>query len=131
MDKERGKQERGGISGAAVVGLIAVAILGGALALVAWYGARPHPTPIGYILEHVREFDGNAVTVEGTVDSPLNLGGLLKVFDLSDKSGTIKVVTKRGLPKSGETVMVKGLVREVFNVAGMNMTVIMEPQEEK
>lgn len=121
----------GGISGAAVVGLIAVIILGSALAFIAWYSTRPHPTPIGYVLENVRTLDNTAVTIKGTVENPLNLAGLLKVYEVVDPSGRIKVVTKKGLPSSGEQVIVNGLVREVFNVGGVNMIVITELQDEK
>ncbi len=124
-------ERRGGISGAAVVGLIAVIILGGALAFIGWYSTRPHPTPIQYVLDNVRTLDGTVVTVHGKVENPLNLAGIIKVYEVVDASGRIKVVTKRGLPNGGEQIIVVGLLREVFNVAGVNMTVIMEPQEPK
>lgn len=124
-------KRRAGLSGAAVIGLIAVIILGGALAFIGWFATRPHPLPIKSILDNVRQYDGQAVTVQGTVENPLNLAGLLKVYELADPTGKITVVTKRGLPTEGQKIIVSGILKEMFNIAGMSKTVIMEPEEGK
>jgi hypothetical protein len=123
-------KQHGGVSSAVVIGLIAVLILGGALAFIGWYSTQPHPKPIKYLLDNVRTLDQTAVTIQGTVENPLNLV-LIKVYDVVDPSGRIKVVTKRGLPGSGEKIVVNGILHEVFSVAGVNMTVIMELQDTK
>jgi hypothetical protein len=130
-DNANKAERRGGISGAAVVGLIAVIVLGGALAYIAWLTTLPHPTPIKVILDNVRQYDGQAVTVQGTVETPLNLAGLLKVYEVTDPTGKITVVTKRGLPPAGQKIIVSGILKEMFNIAGISKTVIMEPEEGK
>jgi len=115
----------------AVTGLIVVIVIivAAALAFVAWKTIQPQPTPIGEILGDLRTYDGQFVTVHGEASNPLNLL-LFKGYDVTDDSGTIKVVTDRGLPKVGETVTVQGQVKEVFNFNGINMTVIYEPAED-
>ena len=55
----------------------------------------------------------------------------VKAFDLSDDTGTIKVVTQRGLPAIGDTLTVTGEVHEVFNVGDVNMTVLVELAENR
>ncbi len=107
----------------AVVLLIALA------GLIAWFaikGLKPRATPIGDILADLRSYDGKVVTIEGEASSPMNLL-LLKYYEVSDDSGSIMVVTERGLPAVGEEVRVDGVVHEVFNLGGVNYTVIMEP----
>ncbi len=125
MTEEQQPRRRGNPT--LVVGIIVVVVIvvGGILAYVAWQAIEARPTPIGDILADMRTYDGQPVTVRGEVASVLNILGL-KAFDLDDGSGTIKVVTQRGLPQQGETVTVSGVVNEMFNVGGMNMTVILE-----
>lgn len=125
MTEEQQPRRRGNPT--LVVGIIVVVVIvvGGALAYFAWRAIEERPTPIGEILADLRTFDGALVTVRGEVTSVLNILGL-KAFDLADGTGTIKIVSQRGLPQQGETVTVSGEVNEMFNVGGISMTVILE-----
>ncbi|MBN2081185.1 OB-fold nucleic acid binding domain-containing protein [bacterium] len=124
------KQQPRRLNTAAITGVVVIVliIVAAGLAWLAWRTIEPPPTPIGTVLNDLRTYDGQGVTVAGTVENPLNLLGL-KTYDLTDDSGTIRVVTERGLPKAGDEIHVTGMVSEVFNVAGVNMTVIMETAE--
>lgn len=114
-----------------VTGLIVVIVIivAAVLAYFAWRTIEAAPTPIGDILGDLRTYDGQLVTVRGKVSNPLNVM-LMKAYDVEDDSGTIKIVTERGLPKVGDLVTVQGQVRELFNFNGVNMTVIYELAEE-
>jgi hypothetical protein len=131
MSSEKQQNAKPRVNRQAVTGLIVVIVIVVALALAytAWKTAQPRPTPIGDILGDLRTWDGQLVTVRGEASNPINLL-LFKGYDVSDDTGTIKVVTDRGLPKPGETITVQGQVKEVFNFNGMNMTVIYEPAED-
>jgi len=117
-------------SSAVVTGLIVliVIVIAAALAYFAWRTIQPTATPIAEILGDLRTYDGQLVAVRGKVSNPINL--IFKAYDVTDATGTIKVVTQRGLPKPGETVTVQGQVNELFNFNGVNMTVILEPAED-
>ena len=121
-EQPRRRPNTAAITGVIVVLVVAIAV---ALTYAALRLVSPAPTPIGDVLADLRTYDGQTVTVQGEVTSTLNVV-LVKAFDLSDDTGTIKVVTERGLPQIGETLTVTGEVCEVFNVGGVNMTVLLE-----
>jgi HAMP domain-containing protein len=124
-EKPRRRRNTAALTGAIVVLVVVVAIV---LAYVAWRLITPPVTPIGDVLADLRTYDGQTVTVQGEVTSTLNVV-LVKAFDLSDDTGTIKVITERGLPTIGDTLTVTGEVHEVFNVGGVNVTVLVEYPE--
>lgn len=92
-----------------------------------WQQAQEKPVTIGEILGDLRKYDGISVTVKGTAEAPTNLFGVMKFYDLRDSSGTIKVVTERGLPAEGSEITVTGVVKQAMQVAGMELTVLYEP----
>lgn len=115
---------------ALAVGIIVVVIVvAAALAYFAWCVIEPAPTPIGEILADLRTYDGQVVTVEGRVGSRISILGF-KSFDLTDDSGTITIVTERGIPGGDETVRVNGTVYEVFSIGPVSKTVIVETPED-
>ncbi|MEZ5338599.1 MAG: hypothetical protein R3F46_10065 [bacterium] len=126
--KERDSKGRSGLS-PLVTGILVVAVLGaGALGYVAYQRiAGSRPVPIGEILADLRSYDGTVVHVEGEVTSTMNL--VVKWFEISDGTGSITVVTERGLPTVGTTVAVDGQVNELFNLGGISKTVLMEMPE--
>lgn len=130
MSSEKQQQAKPRVNRQAMTGLIVVVVIvvAAALIFVAWKMIQPAPTPIGTILGDLRTYDGQLVTVRGEASNPLNLL-MFKGYDVTDDTGTIKVVTDRGLPKPGEKVTVQGQVKEVFNFNGKNLTVIYEPAE--
>jgi hypothetical protein len=111
--------------GITVVVVIVVAV---ALAYFAWRVMEPAPTPIGEILADLRTYDGKMVTVEGRVGSRISILGF-KSFDVTDETGTITIVTERGVPQGEETVRVDGTVYEVFSIGPVSKTVIVETPE--
>ena len=82
---------------------------------------------IAEVLDDLRRYDGQSVVLKGTVGAPMNLFGVVKYFDLTDDSGTIKVVTERGLPAEGSEVEVTGIVKQAMQVGGVELTVLYEP----
>ena len=119
----------GGSRSALIAGLVIVGLA--AAGLIIYFGLRatsPRATPIGEILADLRRYDGQIVTVEGMASAPLNLM-VLKSYEVTDETGSIMVVTERGLPQDGSEVAVEGVVHEVFNLGGINYTVILEPAD--
>jgi hypothetical protein len=109
-----------------VVGLVVLVVAAaGAMGWFAYSSLRKRPVPIGEITADLRTYDNTTVTVKGTVDAPTNLM-VAKFFTLRDDSGEIVVVTQRGLPSAGAEVEVTGQVQQLFEIAGMQQTVIME-----
>jgi len=104
--------------------LIIVVVLAAAAAFFVWW-TQSRPVTIGQILRDLRRYDGQTVTIHGKVVSAMNVL-VLRYFEVSDKTGDIRIVTKRGLPKVGDTVTVHGVVRQYFNFNGMTLTVIEE-----
>ena len=123
------KPKRQGVNIAAIVGLVVILLLAAAGVWFALRSTAPKPTPIGDVLGDLRTYDGQVVTVEGNVTETLNVFGL-KTYQIQDDTGEIMVVTQRGLPQKGETISVTGIVNEMFNLGGVNMIVIQEPQAE-
>ena len=85
-------------------------------------------TPIGKILSSPRDYEGKVVKINGTVTQSMNLM-FLKYFALNDKTGEIYVVTKRILPKQGDSVSVKGHVEEGFTIGSAQFIVMIEDTE--
>jgi hypothetical protein len=108
------------------VGLIVLTLIAVALGAYVYFSqsAAARPTPIGEVLANLRDWDERMVVVEGTVSAPINLG--IKAYRLTDDTGSIMVVTERGLPGAGQTVKVEGFVKQVFQLAGIEQTIIYE-----
>jgi hypothetical protein len=109
--------------------VVVVIVVAAALAYFAWRVMEPAPVPIGEILADLRTYDGQVVTVEGRVGSRISILGF-KSFDLTDGTGTITIVTERGIPGGDETVRVNGTVYEVFSIGPVSKTVIVETPED-
>ena len=82
-------------------------------------------TPIGKIINNPREYDGKKVTIQGKVTDVFSFF-FIKYFKVKDKTGEIFVVTKRTLPKKGEKVKIKGVVKTAFALGEKQLTVILE-----
>jgi len=128
QDKLEASPRRGLSPLAAVGGIVVVAALAGGGIWFALQNAAPKPLPIGTVTSDLRTYDGQIVTVKGHVDSATNLI-FAKTFELSDDSGTITVVTERGLPAEGSEVTVTGQVNQAFKIGSFEKTVLMEPAE--
>jgi hypothetical protein len=114
-------------SGSVVAGIFIVLFAAVALGVAAYLKLTPHPVSIASVLRDLRTYDGTSVTVQGTVKETFNFAGV-KWYQLEDPTGSIPVVTQRGLPAVGHYMLVTGIVNEVFNLGGINYTVLLEPQ---
>lgn len=126
--QDRAANNRPGTSPLMLGILVAAIILASGLGYYAWRQIQESkPVPIGDILSDLRTYDGQLVHVKGEVTNTMNL--VVKWFELDDGTGTITVVTERGLPTKGTTVEVDGQVDELFNLGGISKTVILELPE--
>lgn len=82
-------------------------------------------TPIGKITENPRDYDGKAVNIAGDVTDRMSLI-VVKYFTLKDKTGEIKVVSKRALPTVGSKIRIKGTIKEAFTIGDSQMLVLVE-----
>lgn len=105
-----------------LVGLIfgTIAISAGLYVYHEWKG-----TLIGALLKDPRQYEGKAVSIRGKVIDRTSLV-VVKYFNLQDDTGEIRVVTDQPLPLVGETVRVKGRVREAFAVGDSQLVVFIE-----
>jgi len=87
--------------------LLAAALLGLALA-----GCR---TTINQLLAEPGRYADRDVTVGGHVVKSASVLGR-GAYQIDDGTGTVWVVTKRGAPREGARVAVKGRVRDVVNL---------------
>jgi hypothetical protein len=122
MDTHEGQKQSKGLSPALIVGIVVVVVY------TMLNRGTGRVEQIADVLADLRNYDGLTVTFKGEVSGTLNVLGL-KTYTLDDGSGTITVVTERGLPKNGEELRVTGVIKEMFNVAGVNYTVLYEAAE--
>jgi DNA/RNA endonuclease YhcR with UshA esterase domain len=88
-------------------------------------------TKIADIRNNPRHYADKEVTVSGEVTGTFSLV-VIKYFALRDGTGEITVVTQRPLPKEGERLKVKGVVREAFSMgSGSLLVIVEEPQRAK
>lgn len=83
------------------------------------------PTAIGDILADPRGFDGKTVTIQGEVTGSANLA-VLKGFRLRDATGEMAVVTDRAVPRPGQTLKVRGRVKQALAVDEASLVVLIE-----
>ena len=69
-------------------------------------------TRIKDILDHPRKYENREVTIFGTVTDGASLL-FVKYFEVRDKTGAIRVVTGRVLPKRGEKIRVTGTMESI------------------
>jgi hypothetical protein len=108
--------------------VLAVAALALGAYVVMTAGGLQKPTPIGEITSNIRDWDGKAVTIEGTVSAPINIV-VAKMYRLTDETGEMTIVTEKGLPAEGEKVRVDGYVKQAFKVGPAEQTIVFEPAE--
>jgi hypothetical protein len=110
-----------------IVGIFVVVALAVGLWALAYMRLTPHPLAISAVLGDLRRYDGQTVTVQGTVRAAFNVAGV-KWYELNDGTGSVMVVTDRGLPREGDYERVTGQVKQLFQLGDATYTVIEEPQ---
>lgn len=112
---------------AGVVALV-IAALGLGAYIVLKAGGLQKPTPIAEIKDNIRDWDGKAVTIEGTVSAPMNIV-VAKLYRVTDATGEMTIVTEKGLPAEGQKVRVDGYVKQAFKIGPAEQTIVFEPAE--
>jgi hypothetical protein len=85
-------------------------------------------TNIGDIRNSPRQYADKKVIVSGEATRIFSFL-VVKYFTLRDSTGEITVVTQRPLPKEGEHLKVRGVVREAFSIGNESFLVIVEESE--
>jgi hypothetical protein len=85
-------------------------------------------TKIRDILDHPRDYENKDVTVSGTVTGASSFV-FVKFFDLQDDTGSIKVVTNRVLPQTGEKIRVTGRMESIE--IGPQRTIVLRERNPK
>ena len=89
-------------------------------------------TKIGDILANPSQYEGEVLTVKGTVGETVWLALVEKgAYQLGDGSGNIWVVTSQPPPQEGQSISAKGKVQAAFSIAGQSYgTVLVETQRD-
>ena len=85
-------------------------------------------TKIADIKNNPRNYVEKEVTVSGEVTQTFSLL-VIKYFTVRDDSGEITVVTERPLPRQGQRLKIRGVVKEAFSVGTQSLLVIQEKPE--
>lgn len=127
MDENKGQQRARRTNPALIVGIVVVlGIVFGVLAYNMVNNPRGGKVErIGDVLADLRTYDGLPVTFEGDVSGGFNVLGY-KMYTLDDGTGSISVVTERGLPDDGTHLKVTGVIRQMFKIGTSNYTVLYE-----
>jgi hypothetical protein len=88
-------------------------------------------TSIGTILDDPTEFDGRDVRVQGEVTQALGVPLVGGTYELSDGTGTLRVVSDAGgVPREGAQVSVAGTFHALFMVGPEALAVLEERDRE-
>ena len=83
-------------------------------------------TRVATIEGNVAQYDGKTITVYGKVKERIDLPGL-KCYVVDDGTGSIGVVTKKALPRIGDTVRTSGKVNASFKIGKRPLIAVIEP----
>ncbi len=77
-------------------------------------------TPVKDIAAAPANFEGKEVRLKGKAGNIVKLLGL-RAFTLQDDSGEITVMTQGELPKTGDTIALKGTVKSAVIIGGQSL----------
>lgn len=82
------------------------------------------PIPITDLKQHIRDYQGKIVTIEGEVASSgsVVLGG----YRVNDGTAIALVLTTKGVPNKGEHIKVRGVVNQLAKVGATTEITITE-----
>lgn len=89
-----------------------------AIALGAVASGACAPRSINQILVDPSRYQNREVRVSGTVEESYSFAGR-GAYRIDDESGQLWVVSERGVPRKGGRVIVKGRLREGFNLGSL------------
>jgi hypothetical protein len=73
-------------------------------------------------------YDGRMVSVSGTAANSLGVLGA-GMYELTDETGSIPVLSQNGVPTEGARVRIKGRVHKAFTVGPRAVTVIVQEKD--
>ena len=83
------------------------------------------------ILESPESFQGRIVTVGGKAGGAFKLPFMSQgLYMIDDGTGSLTVITKKGLPATGETVTVRGKIQSAFQIFGKTYGIAIVDVEE-
>jgi hypothetical protein len=82
-------------------------------------------TSIGKIIQNPRDYDNKEVTISGIVKDRTSLV-FVSYYTVQDKSGEIRVISKKAMPTVGSKIKIRGRVDEAFQLGDMQVLVIVE-----
>jgi hypothetical protein len=82
-------------------------------------------TKIGTIQADPRKYDGQSVTIKGTVTASANLL-IVKGYWVQDDTGKLLVITEGAVPSEGQAVTVTGTVTQAFSIGSSSALVLKE-----
>ena len=88
----------------ALLGVVALTIVSAACA-----------TKINSVMADPSRYRDREVTVSGVVNESFSLAGR-GAYQIEDRTGSLWVISERGVPHRGARVEVKGVIREAFNI---------------
>ncbi len=83
-------------------------------------------TRIGTILDDPTEYDGRRVRVEGEVSQPIAVPLAGGTYEISDGTGSLRVLTDAGVPRDGAEISVVGIFRALFAIGAESLSVLQE-----
>ncbi len=90
------------------------------LALSLLASACPERVTIGKILANPSRYHDKEVVITGRVSNSFGVAFIGGIYKLDDGTGSIWVITDKGVPSKGAEVGLKGRVQEGLNYGGKN-----------
>jgi hypothetical protein len=88
-------------------------------------GCNNSQTNISDILQNPKNYEDKAVTIKGEVKEVFGLL-IFKLYLLSDNTGDLVVISEKVMPKRGDSVRVKGRIKEAFSIMDKQYIVLIE-----
>jgi hypothetical protein len=110
--------------------LLIVAMPSVVFGLTIWEGKEQNNNPkitIKMLLDNPRYYEKQEVKITGIVMRKIGFV-IRNTYLISDKTGAIRIFTKKAMPKVGEEITVIGEFKEAFSLAGWSYPVIIEKE---
>ena len=85
---------------------------------------------IGELLDDPTAYDGKQVRVQGEVSQTVGVPLVGGTYELSDGTGSLRVVSGGGVPRDGAEVSVLGTFRALFSLGAESLSVLQERDRE-
>lgn len=102
-----------------------------ALVLAIFATGCPDRVNIGKIQANPSKYSNKEVVIAGRVTNSFGIALIGGIYKLEDSTGSIWVVTNKGVPSKGAEVGLKGRVQEGLNYSGRNYGLGVVEQERR